>query len=274
MFKVDSAISIRLSRWIVGLLLVAFLKSFSLSAPRLTPQAIAVSANPAPVCSGATCTITFVFTGDYYQWTVPAGLSAITFDVQGAQGSNGGRTPGSGGRVTGTLSVTAGSTYYFYVGGQNGYNGGGAKSNWGAVGGGGSDIRTSVNSTYADRLVVAGGGGGSGSLSSGNGGAGGGLTGGSGGGRWIATGGTQSAGGAGGQRSGEPNGQPGTFGIGGRGKGSCSGGGGGGGGWYGGGGGQATAGGGGSSYVAHPGNSNTSTTPGLRTGNGTVAISY
>jgi len=40
------------------------------------------------------------------------------------------------------------------------------------------------------------------------------------------------------------------------------------------GGGQATAGGGGSSYISAPGNSATSTTPGVRTGNGEVLSSY
>jgi uncharacterized repeat protein (TIGR02543 family) len=242
-------------------------------------SANAVSANPIPVCSGANCTVTFPYTGDYYAWTVPSGITAVTVDVQGAQGSSGGAAAGLGGRVQGSLAVTAGATYYIYVGGQNGFNGGGNKSSLGGgQGGGASDIRTTANSVYSDRIVVAGGGGGSGSLGSGSGGAGGGLTGGSGGGRAIAGGGSQSSGGAGGSA-----GLAGSFGVGGAAE-ACGGAGGGGGGWYGGGGGGTDhpnycdndddGGGGGSSFTSASLVSNVSHTQGFKTGNGQVIITY
>jgi hypothetical protein len=136
----------------------------------------AVSANPAPVCSGANCTITFTHTGEYYTWTVPSGVTSITTDVRGAQGGGqpNGTQRGKGGRVQATLSVTPGATLYIYVGGSGtnsaggsvlaagGWNGGGTGGNYSTSGGGGggaSDIR--VNGTaLTDRKIVAGGAGG------------------------------------------------------------------------------------------------------------------
>jgi hypothetical protein len=146
-------------------------------------MAKAVSANPTPDCSASTtCTITFTYTGDYYQWNVPSGNTSLTFDMQGAQGGTTTElvTPaagGLGGRVTGTLAVTSGQTLYIYVGGMpaansstGGWNGGGTPGNstagsggrggYSGGGGGATDIRTST--LLADRLAVAGGGGGAG----------------------------------------------------------------------------------------------------------------
>ena len=245
-------------------------------------------------------TITFNYTGSAQNFVVPACVSSIVVAAYGAEGgsSNGvAGTGGDGGLAQATIAVTPGETLQVFVGQlgpsgsslvSGGWNGGGGTDliclgDLIGSGGGASDVRRSPY-TLQDRLIVAGGGGGAGyepqQYPSNIGGNGGGLSGADGGtANWCTPscngkGGTQSAGGAGGQRSGDPNGQPGTFGIGGRGRGSCSGGGGGGGGWYGGGGGQATAGGGGSSYVAHPGNTNTSTTSGVRTGHGLVTITY
>jgi len=131
----------------------------------------------------------FDYTGSSQSWVVPSGVSTLMSDVQGAQG---GSNPGSGGRIKGNISVTAGNTIYMMVGGeggaQTGYScqasypplvsggwngggtGGGAQDSYtcsagqsvylrGAGGGGGTDIRTSVAS-LATRLIVAGGGGG------------------------------------------------------------------------------------------------------------------
>lgn len=142
----------------------------SIVATLLTPvSATAVSANPTPDCSaGSTCTITFTYTGDFYSWTVPSGVSSINLDLYGAQGGSGSSAGGRGGRITGTLAVTAGSIIYIYVGGQNGYNGGGTAGTGGgsatfsaSTGGGATDIRVG-GQTYNDRLAVAGGGGGAG----------------------------------------------------------------------------------------------------------------
>ena len=155
----------------------------SIVATLLTPvSATAVSANPTPDCSaGSTCTITFTHTGDFYSWTVPSGVSSINLDLYGAQGGSGSSAGGRGGRITGTLAVTAGSTIYIYVGGQNGYNGGGTAGTGGgsatfsaSTGGGATDIRVS-GTALTNRIIVAGGGGGA--DWGGDGGAGGGLNG-------------------------------------------------------------------------------------------------
>lgn len=129
-------------------------------------SALAVTTNPTPVCVANTCTITFVYSGDYYSWTVPDGVTSLTLDLYGAQGGSGNSAGGKGGRVSGDYAVSSGTTIYVYVGGQNGWNGGGAAGTGnvnqnGFVGGGGTDIR--IGSTnLSDRKVVAGGGGGAG----------------------------------------------------------------------------------------------------------------
>ena len=232
----------------------------------------------------------FAYTGAVQTFTVPACVTSITVTALGAQG--GGTAGGLGGRAIATIVVTPGETLNVYVGGQpttqmgaGGYNGGGAitalpcgggSDGW--PGGGASDVRRGV--PLANRVIVAGGGGGTG-WSTGLGGAGGGTLGGDGAASWIAgtqgIGGSQVGGGAGGYYSGNGESAPsGTLGIGGNGgpiSGYCIGGGGGGG-YYGGGGGYVSAGGGGSSYVAYPGNTGTSTTAGVRSGNGQVTISW
>ena len=249
-------------------------------------SSVAVSSNPTPVCSGATCTITFTYTGDYYQWSAPTS-GTYTFELWGAQGGNAGYNGvslsqgGKGGYATGAKSLTAGSQLYIYVGGQGegpnslstydtvtgGFNGGGLGFNGNGTtdyraggGGGGTDIRTSGN-TLADRIIVAGGGGG-GALCSCYGtntpGVGGGTAGGDGATNsynstyaYNGKGGTQSAGGTRGINGGDFS-TNGVLGIGGNGLNNrhSYGGSGGGGGYFGGGGAGAGMGsGGGSGYV-------------------------
>ncbi len=149
----------------------------------------------------AQTTTTFNYTGAQQSFVVPPCVTQITVTAQGAQGGNAaiGGTGGLGGTATGILNVTPGQTLYIYVGGQNGYNGGGAgglngsttvyggpSTGAAAVGGGASDVR--VNGTaVSDRVIVAGGGGGGGHNGvwtgcqvagpAGNGGNGGGLVG-------------------------------------------------------------------------------------------------
>lgn len=253
-------------------------------------QASAVSASPTSVCNNGSCTVTFAYTGDYYLWTVPAGIRALNFDVLGAQG---GKTGGLGGEVTGTFS-TIPTSLYVYVGqagkqgslSPGGFNGGGqagsAKGDEGS-GGGASDLRTST--LLDDRVVVAGGGGGTGGFTGGVGGVGGGL---------IATkgrdgqglgggGGTQLAGGSGGAGNIGTAGQSGVKGVGGSGGLGSYGGGSGGGGYFGGGGGGADndgtgydggGGGGGSSFANLAQTSNVTHSAGVRTGNGSVILTY
>lgn len=259
--------------------LVLSVLASTLSVISLQPVKAVVATNPTPNCSaGTTCTITFTFAGDFYQWSVPSGNTSLTFDIQGAQGGTttelvSPAAGGSGGRVTGTLSVTSGQVLYIYVGGtptanasSGGWNGGGTPGNstagsggiggFSGGGGGASDVRTTTN--LSDRLVVAGGGGGAGRDylngscnpcgTGGAGGAGGGTTGvsGSNGGQNVGTytvgvggaGGTSSAGGAAGALT--SAGTAGSLGDGGTGASGAQdvAGGAGGGGYYGGGGGS------------------------------------
>ena len=288
----------------VTLILLGLIATF------LSPiTASAVSANPTPNCSaGTTCTITFTYSGDYYSWTVPAGVTSITVDAYGAQGgksnyvSPGTHVPGNGGRVQATLTSTPGESLAVYVGGQGstattttnvesaGWNGGGkggfgnGGGFYGAGGGGATDIRTTVGS-LASRILVAGGGGGAAcngcNNSNDNGGPGGGLTGGAGitaaYGSVVAGGGTQSAGGNGNTYGSWGPSQAGSLGMGGNAQASDSninGGGGGGGGYYGGGGGSWVGGGGGSSYTSPSRASSVTHTQGVKTGNGSVSITY
>ena len=234
---------------------------------------------------------TFNFTGAPQTYTVPANVTSITVDVQGAQGGGSLPSPGSnpgglGGRVQTTVSVTPGEVLAVYVGGTTssnagGYNGGGQGTSNGAGGGGGSDIR-SGGTGLANRIVTAGGGGGGGWN------CGSGMNGGHGGGSGAAQNGFNCGsddynscvvgGGAsptaGGQQPGCGCGTAGTAGQGGQGGTCGNSGGGGGGGQFGGGGGYYAGGGGGSSFANAARTSNTTHTQGFRSGNGQIVISY
>jgi RHS repeat-associated protein len=241
--------------------------------------------------------VTFTYTGAAQSWTVPAGVTAVSVDVFGAQGGSA-TYGGPGGRVRGTLAVTPGEVLQINVGGQGGaggagsggFNGGGP--GWvNAFGGGGaSDIRRG-GVTLTHRTVVAGGGGGAGELAgpiNGAGGAGGGATGTAGLGACGATpgsGASQLAGGAGGTGP-RGNGGAGSLGTGGTasaGNGPADEqGGGGGGGYYGGGGaaagdcsdnGPGAGGGGGSSWAA-PTVSGARLDRAARLGHGQVTIAW
>ncbi len=186
---------------------------------------------------------TYNFTGGMQSFTVPAGVTAVTIQAWGAQGASnqGGIVGGRGGYATGTLTVTPGDVLNIYVGGQNGYNGGGARGNQVCVaaragnGGGASDVRLN-GVALGNRVIVAGGGGGAGGQRlqacgrGSGGGGGGGYYGGGGGAAWpgippggpVPTGGSQVAGGAGGISTWAAlnpgnNGLPGGLGFGGKG---------------------------------------------------------
>jgi hypothetical protein len=124
-----------------------------------------------------TGSIDFAYTGSVQEFIVPGCASEVTIAVYGAQGRKSGSasgSPGTGGMAQGTLSLASGETLYVYIGGQAGFNGGGAGYAQPSSGGGGSDVRRGGTS-LADRILVAGGGGGtSGDSHSGNGGNGGG----------------------------------------------------------------------------------------------------
>lgn len=106
---------------------------------------------------------TFSYTGTEQTYTVPVGVNAIQIETFGAEGMSSGTViGGAGGYASGVLAVTPGQLFYVYVGGQNGYNGGGiGGANGAGNGGGASDVRFGGN-TVNDRIIVAGGGGGAG----------------------------------------------------------------------------------------------------------------
>ncbi|MBK7010820.1 MAG: hypothetical protein IPH36_20425 [Saprospiraceae bacterium] len=104
--------------------------------------------------------ITYNYTGSMQTYTVPPGVYSINISASGAQGAGG--AGGNGGQATGDLNVTPGQILNIFVGGQDGYNGGG--SGYAAVarnGGGASDVRM-TGTSLADRIIVGGGGGGGG----------------------------------------------------------------------------------------------------------------
>ncbi len=240
---------------------------------------------------------TFGYTGSVQSYTVPAGVTNLCIDAQGAAGGMGydgsvADSGGKGGRVECNLAVTAGQVLSIYVGGAGltgsfstmgvagGYNGGAASAYVIAgSGGGATDIRIG-GTALTNRVVVAGGGGGGGSgtppiAGHERGGSGGGLIAGNGyftnidTGTSVGHGGSQTAGGIGGHYSMiAPNGTLGTGGTGGSGGYS----GGGGGGYYGGGGGSFSGGGGGSSYTDPLLVSFYTHTMGYRAGNGILSI--
>ncbi|MDP3557366.1 MAG: T9SS type A sorting domain-containing protein [Bacteroidota bacterium] len=169
------------------------------------------------VAAAGSGTNTYNYTGSSQSITIPTGVTQITITAYGAQGGSNplGVVGGLGGMATGILTVTPGDVLNIYVGGTNGYNGGGAASNPSCItcgagnGGGASDVRLN-GITLADRKIVAGGGGGAAGnrvngLGRGAGGGGGaGYYGGGGGAAWPSTstvlpfGGDQISGGAGG----------------------------------------------------------------------------
>ena len=139
--------------------------------------------------SAGTVTCDFGYTGSPQSFTVPAGVTQVTFSASGAAGAAGGfkGTPpvsptlapgGLGTVVSTTVTVTPAAVYTLRVGGSpttsavvcgsgvdclGGYNGGanggsGASGLLGGGGGGASDVRDS----QGNPVVVAGGGGGGG----------------------------------------------------------------------------------------------------------------
>ncbi|MDQ6782639.1 MAG: hypothetical protein M3063_04175 [Actinomycetota bacterium] len=165
----------------------------------------------------APASVTLNYTGAAQTVTVPAGRTSLSVDLRGGQGGSGAGNGGLGGRVVGTIAVTAGAVLQVNVAGAGtsgansgstvagGFGGGGAGVCSGA---GATDVRTSPYG-LADRIFVAAGGGGSAPAAGiGNGGGGGAGYFGGGGGGWNAgsgttgTAGTSGQGGAGGSATG------------------------------------------------------------------------
>ncbi len=235
---------LRSRRFLLSSTLQAFSALALLCSPLLTTRAHAQT----------TLDQTFTYTGGLQFFVVPADVSSVFVRLWGAAGAGFVATPshyaGGGAFVSGSLSVTPGSTLTLLVGGggsvsttgnNGGFGGGGNTGGFGVLGGGGGG-RSGIL-LGATELVDAGGGGGvgtSGFFEAGtNGGAGGVVTGYAGAGTSAGVqvggaGGTQTAGGAGGTGNSGTGGNGGPL-VGGIGT---PGGGGGGGGYFGGGGGS------------------------------------
>ena len=118
----------------------------------------------------------FNYTGGSQSFTVPAGVTSLSVQAQGASGGGNG---GVGGWTFATIPATPGAAIDVEVGGagqasSGGYNGGASGS---SGGGGASDVRVG-GSALANRVIIAGGGGGGSCPSIGSaGGNGGGATG-------------------------------------------------------------------------------------------------
>ena len=129
--------------------------------------------------TGSQETFNKIKTGDILNYDCTGAVQSVTLpkgqyklECWGAQGGyrSSSYYGGLGGYSVGTLTLTAKTTVYIYVGGSGntgttngGFNGGGKRSSYNG-GGGASDIRIGQDSLYA-RVIVAGGGGSDGSSS-------------------------------------------------------------------------------------------------------------
>lgn len=106
--------------------------------------------------------VQFNYTGGIQQWTVPEGVTEVTFEAFGAQGGGGGNislTGGLGARMKGTFSVTPGETFDLLVG-QMGGTGNLVNDPQGNENGGGGGSFVVKNSGNVPYLIAGGGGGG------------------------------------------------------------------------------------------------------------------
>ncbi|HEX8828286.1 MAG TPA: hypothetical protein VF778_09245, partial [Xanthobacteraceae bacterium] len=147
----------------------------------LSPSAPALPDAPYPLTSART----YGFTGREQRFIVPAGVTQVVIMASGASGATCSGTPscvgfagsGSGGLVKAAIAVTAGETLRVYVGGQNGFNGGGAAGKGGKCQfycglaprgdatpqcgecGGGSGVAGGPGALYQGGIAGVGGGG-------------------------------------------------------------------------------------------------------------------
>ena len=106
--------------------------------------------------------VSFVYTGSVQQWTVPAGITEVTFEAFGAQGGGGGNnslTGGLGARMKGTFSVNPGDVFDILVGQMGGTGSliNDPQGNENGGGGGTFIVRASDDTPF---LIAGGGGGG------------------------------------------------------------------------------------------------------------------
>ncbi len=139
---------------------------------------------PMVIHPSATFTIyhNYTYTGTVQQWTIPSGVKEINVTLAGAAGNsttfpgNSKVSGGPGANFTTPILTTGLSTIYIFVGGMNGWDGGGSggtspagTGDYGGNGGGQSLICTggaTCNMSQADVIADAAGGGGAGGSTS------------------------------------------------------------------------------------------------------------
>ena len=84
--------------------------------PLTIDKALAAPTLDCTISSGSLCRATFPASGSRENWVVPAGITSITVDVQGAAGADGASPGGKGSRMQATLTVTPSSTLVVSVG--------------------------------------------------------------------------------------------------------------------------------------------------------------
>lgn len=163
--------------------LTAALVAGGAAALGVASPAVAAPAEPDCVSVPGVCTLVLDDLTDFAYWTVPAGVTDVTFTAVGASGGDavaGDATPGAGGAVTARIATVPGTTYRANPGSAGGTGttggsglsagvstggfGGGGAGESGAGGGGGRSV-LAVEDVVADdwvNLLVAGGGGGAG----------------------------------------------------------------------------------------------------------------
>ena len=101
------------------------------------------------------------YTGEMQTFTAPR-KAIYQIELYGAQGYTfaANAVGGKGSYVKGNILLEKGETLNIYVGGQNGYNGGGKGTTTQGNGGGSTDVRYNGDS-ISSRIIVAAGGGGS-----------------------------------------------------------------------------------------------------------------
>lgn len=289
----------RAASFTVLLLVVALLPAIA------SPTRAHANTSITGTCISANCSISLTDTTTAYDWTVPSGVSLVSFNIKGGRGGlgNTGTGAGYGGALAGDFAVTAGQVITLYVGAQ-----GGRGSSSSAVSGGRNSGGYSAASTYTGggggacteivrsgtTIALAAGGGGGGGWGGGVGGDGGGTTYTSGVASGRAGGAGQGGGGGAGTSSSGGSGGAGWFGgssgtsggsrIGGNGGGgTVASGGGGGCGYFGGGGGggdndntgnDGGGGGGGSNFYNTSLVTNFASSVSSSNGNGTISLTY
>ena len=135
--------------------------------PLTIDKALAAPTLDCTISSGSLCRATFPASGSRENWVVPAGITSITVDVQGAAGADGASPGGKGSRMQATLTVTPSSTLVISVGlkgsqgdlATNTNYSSGIQMRLGGGGGGGSYL---VGPSTTPLVIAGGGGGGQG----------------------------------------------------------------------------------------------------------------